>query len=86
MDWHDILIHYIESYNIVTNFRNEIPEMPATEWEPHFVYNLGPAIIPSKEIKTGNIYRAGRVWCHLDALLTCDTITEARDLNKKRMG
>lgn len=41
---------------------------------------------PSKEIKkTGNIYPNGRVWCHLDALLTFDTISDARDLTKKRM-
>jgi hypothetical protein len=60
--------------------------MPNNENDiPYFVYSLGPAIIPSKEIKTGNIYPSGRVKCHLDALLTCDTISEARDLTKKRM-
>lgn len=54
------------------------------EWDdPHFIYTLSPAIIPSKEIKTGNIYPNGRVWCHLDTLLTCDTISEARELTKK---
>lgn len=78
-------IHHIEDYVIETNMQKIIPEMPATEWGPHFVYTLGPAIIPSKEIKTGNIYPAGRVWCHLDLLLTCDTISEARDLTKQRM-
>lgn len=79
-------IHHIESYTISTNLHNEISEMPNKEEEyAHFVYSLGPAIIPSKDIKTGNIYRNGRVWCHLDTLLTCNTISEARDLTKKRM-
>lgn len=80
-------IHHIEEYVISTNMRSEIAEMPDEEWnEPHFIYMLGPAITPTKEIKTGKIYPSGRVWCHLDALLTCDTISDARDLTKKRMA
>lgn len=79
-------IHHIEGYTVSTNLHNEISEMPDNEDEyPHFVYDLGPAIIPSKEVKTGKIYPSGRVRCHLDALLTCDTISEARDLTKKRL-
>lgn len=80
-------IHHIEDYTVSTNLHNEISDMPDNEDDyAHFVYTLGPAIKPSKEVKTGNIFRSGRVWCHLDALLTCDTISEARDLTKKRMG
>ncbi|HEY5589106.1 MAG TPA: hypothetical protein VIK86_09155, partial [Candidatus Paceibacterota bacterium] len=52
--------------------------------DAHFVYDLGPAIRPTKEVKTGNIYPSGRVWCHLDTLLTCDTISEARDISRER--
>ena len=79
-------IHHIEGYVVMTNPHKEIIEMPDKEWDaPHFIYDLGPAIIPSKVIKTGKIYPSGRVWCHLDALLTCDTISEARDLTKQRM-
>lgn len=79
-------IHHIEGYTISTNLHNEIKEMPDIEDDyAHFVYDLGPAIIPSKVIKTGNIYPSGRVWCHLDLLLTCNTISDARDLTKKRM-
>jgi len=78
-------IHHIEDYKITTNIHEVVDEMPNEYWnDPHFVYTLGPAIIPSKEVKIGNIYRNGRVWCHLDTLLTCDTISEARDLTKKR--
>jgi hypothetical protein len=32
------------------------------DWEvPYFIYKLGPGIIPSKEVKTGNINQSGRV-------------------------
>ena len=59
--------------------------MPDVEedWD-YFVYRLGPAIRPQKEVRTGNIYRNGKVWAMLDTLLTCDTISEARDLTKRR--
>lgn len=79
-------IHHIESYIVTKDLNVNIPEMPSkTESCAFFVYDLGPAIFPSKEVKTGTIYPNGRVWCHLDTLLTCDTISEARDLTKKRM-
>lgn len=78
-------IHHIENYTITTNLNCEVPEMPNREdTYAHFVYDLGPAIKPPKEIRTGSIFPSGRVWCHLDTLLTCDTISEARDLTKKR--
>lgn len=76
-------IHHIEGYEVSTNPHNVILEMPDMKWEPHFIYSLGPAIIPSKEIKTGKVYPRGRFWCHLDTLLTCDKISDARDLTKK---
>ena len=78
-------IHHIEEYTITKNLHSEILEMPDKEEGMAFlVYTLGPAITPSKVVKTGNIYPNGRVWCHLDALLTCDTIYDARELSKKR--
>ncbi len=79
-------IHHIEDYEIVENMHEKIPEISATNWPPHFLYKLGPAIRPSKVVKTGNIYPNGRLWCMLDTLLTCDTISEARDLSKRRQS
>ena len=79
-------IHHIESYTVFTNPHQEIPEITSEEWGPHFLYFLGPAMKPSKEIKTGKIYPNGRVWCMLDTLLVCDTVAEARDLSKHRMA
>lgn len=79
-------IHHIEKYTITDNLHPFIPEIPDVELsEKHFVYDLGPAIIPSKEIRTGKkIVRSNRVWAQLDTLLTSDTITEAMEISKAR--
>lgn len=78
-------IHHIEDYIVSKNMHDEIIEMPDEVWDDnHFIYKLGPAIKPLKEVKTGNIYRSGRVWAMLDTLLTADTISEARDISKER--
>ena len=79
-------IHHIEGYVITKNIHDEIKEMPDEEWEQdHFVYTLGPAIKPSKEVKTGNIYASGRKWAMLDTLLTSETIEQACNISKKRL-
>lgn len=79
-------IHHIESYVVTDRMHTQIPDMPDEKWDTdHFVYTLGPAIVPQKTVKTGKIYRSGRVWAMLDTLLTCDTISEARDLTQNRL-
>ena len=66
---------------------DEIPEMPDETWDGDcYIYRLGPAIVPGKTVKTGNIYRNGRVWAMLDLLLTSDSISEARDKTQERLG
>lgn len=78
-------IHHIEDYVVTNNMHDEFSEMPDKVWEKdHFIYKLGPAIVPSKTVKTGKIYPSGRVWAMLDTLLTADTISEARDISKER--
>lgn len=79
-------IHHIEGYTITKNMHDVIDIMPDENWEDdHFIFDLGPAIVPSKEVRTGKgIYRNGRVWVALDLLLTCNTITEAKDKTKAR--
>ena len=80
-------IHHIEDYVITKRIHDIIPELPDEEWETnHFVYTLGPAIKPSKTVKTGNIYASGRKWAMLDLLLTSDTIAEACDLSAQRVN
>lgn len=78
-------IHHIKSYEVVTNMHERIPEIRSEEWKPHFLYTLGQEFGPSKEVRTGSIYPNGRVWCMLDTLFTCDTISDARDLSQKRV-
>ena len=79
-------IHHMESYVITDKLHKIIPEIPdVTLSKMHFVYTLGPAIIPSKEIRVGKkIVMSNRVWAHIDALLTSDTISDAMDISKMR--
>lgn len=78
-------IYHIDSYIITKRIHKIINEWPDEEAENHFVFNLGPVIKPTKEVKTGNIYPSGRVWAMLDTLLTCNSISEARDLSNSRL-
>lgn len=78
-------IHHIKEYVVTRNLHEKIIEMPNIEADvEYFVYKLGPAIRPSKIVKTGNIYASGRKWAMIDALLTADTIAEACDISKAR--
>lgn len=79
-------IHHIEKYTVTDNLHLYVPEIPDAELsETHFVYDLGPAIIPPKDIRTGDkIVMSNRVWAQLDTLLTSDTITEAMEISKVR--
>ncbi len=81
-------IHHIESYVITDNLHPYIPELPdVTLSQTHFVYKFGPAIVPAKEVKTGKkIVMSNRVWAHIDALLTADTISDAMDISRAREG
>lgn len=80
-------IHHIDGYTVTRNLHDEIPEMPDEVCDTnHYVYKLGPPIKPVKTVKTGKIFRNGRVWAMLDTLLICDTISEARDLTQSRLG
>lgn len=79
-------IHHIDSWKVVTDIHVELPELTPGQWPAHFLYSLGPAIRPQQLIKTGGIYRNGRVKAALDLLLTSETIAEARDKTKERMS
>lgn len=87
-------IHHVDSYTVVPDseaMATAFPEMPSNVWEAqdlfskaHFLYTLGPAVSPAHEVRTGNIFRSGRVWAALDLLLTSQTISEARDSTQQR--
>lgn len=79
-------IHHIEKYTVTDNLHPYVPEIPDVELsETHFVYELGPTIIPPKVIRTGDkIKWSNRVWAQFDTLLTSDTISEAMEISKSR--
>jgi hypothetical protein len=82
-------ICHVERADIVDDIAEAMPKMLTREgrtwhFSPTVVYRLGKAIVPSKIVRTGNLFRASRVWAAIDLLLTCDTVSEARDLTKKR--
>ncbi len=77
-------IHHVDAYSVFDNPHDEFAEIPRESWEPHFLYTLSPPFAPANEVKTGNIYPSGRVWCMLDTLFLAKTISEARDLSNKR--
>lgn len=77
-------IHHVEGYDVFNDPHEKFPEIPSNNWDIHYLYKLGPAFKPPKDVKTGKIYPSGRVWCMLDTLFTEDTIADARDRSKKR--
>jgi hypothetical protein len=79
-------IHHVDSYKVVTNLSAEIPGAPDITDRPHYLTTLGPAIRPDHDVRTGNIYGAAWTRADIDLLLTCSTISEARDLTKQRHG
>ena len=79
-------IHYIESYEVFQNPHKFFPEIPSQNWGSCFLYHLGEPIVPNRIVKTGKIYRNGRVWCMFDTLFTSDTIKESSIITKKRLN
>jgi hypothetical protein len=79
-------IHHVDEYTIAQDMRPFFPGAPDTSnWEPHFLITLGPAIRPGHEVRTGKgIVRSARVWVDIDLLLTAKTISEAADQTRQR--
>jgi len=77
-------IHHIDKYVVFTNPSIHFKEIPSDNWEPHYLYYLGPSIVPTKEVKTGKVYPSGRKWAMLDLLLTSDSVSEASDKTWQR--
>jgi hypothetical protein len=79
-------IHHVDEYTIVQDMSPFFPGAPDTsDWDPHFLMTLGPAIRPDHEVRTGKgIVRSARVWVDIDLLLTAKTITEAAEQTRRR--
>ncbi len=79
-------IHHVERYEIVDRLHMRIPEISPDYKGRHAIYMLGEPIVPRHDVLTGKIYPSGRVWAMIDLLLTCSTVSEARDLTKQRLA
>ncbi len=78
-------IRHVDEYEVGTNPHKVIAEMESVEWPcDHFFYKLGPAMKPTREVRMGEVWPSGRVWAALDLLLTCKTVSEARDKTNER--
>lgn len=77
-------IHHIDEYEVITNLNAACPGIPNLPVPPHYLYKLGPAIIPNHKVKNGKVYPSGRYWCALDTLLTCTSVSDARDQTQAR--
>jgi hypothetical protein len=78
-------IHHIEDWNVVDCLKDKCVSWPEND-VPHFVYRLGPAIIPATEVRSGNIWSA-RNYVAIDLLLSgaCRNIGEAVAATKQRL-
>jgi len=77
-------IHHVDSYQVITSWLPHFPDAGEEEVGPLFLYDLGPPIVPSREVRTGALYRSTRVSAAIDLLLTSGTISEAWALTKQR--
>lgn len=79
-------VHHVDSFRVVGDL-STINSLWLKTDSYHFVYRLGPPMAPATEMRTGNIFRNGRVYCAIDTLLSgaFKTVSEARDETKRRM-
>ena len=84
-------IHHIDSYTVIENYQEAFNLPKPYPIAKHYLYELGPAIKPRKEVRTidkakgyTQIMMAARCWCFIDLLLTCDSISEASVKTKER--
>lgn len=79
-------IHHVEDFTTFTNPHEIFPEAPEDQvWPLHYCVKLGPPICPPREVLNGpRIQMSNRVWCFLDTLLTCRTISDALTETQRR--
>ena len=62
-------VHFVEKVEVVVNLRKLHKKWPVGN-DPHFLYTLGPAMIPAKEVRAGRIYAVNSHHCAIDTLLS----------------
>jgi len=80
-------VHHIDSFEIAEDLSSVNPLWLKTQSD-HFIYRLGPSMLPQTEVRTGNIFKNGRVYCAIDTLLSgaFKTISDARDETQRRLA
>lgn len=80
-------IHHIDAFEVVPDLLALNQNWGISPGLPHFLYTLGPAIRPVQIVRTGKLFKAQRVHCMIDTLLSgaFPTIREARDETKRRL-
>ena len=77
-------IRHVEHAQVIRNFHPYFREAPNKTVDPHFLYKLGPAIRPSRTVRSA-INRNARRWAMVDLLLTSKTIADASVESYKRV-
>jgi hypothetical protein len=81
-------IRHVEDYRVaVDNHAGFEPLKGKVDWdhERHWVFELGPPIIPPQDVPYGTLWPSHRGWIAIDLLLTCATVAEARDKTQTRL-
>ncbi len=77
-------IRPVRDWVVLSDLRDELPELRSPVVKPRIVYRLGPSIGPEHEIRTGPLWPSGRYWADLDLLRGCSTVAEAVRRTRER--
>ncbi|WP_072378128.1 hypothetical protein [Hyphomicrobium sp. NDB2Meth4] len=79
-------VRHVDAFSVVDKL-SEIDSRWSDEPCMHFVYVLGPPMLPARRVGMGRLRHAGRVSCAIDTLLSgeCDTLSDAAELTKARL-
>jgi hypothetical protein len=81
-------IRHVDSYRIVADDHAGFePLKGKVSWdhERHWLFQLGPAIVPPRPVTNGKLWPTHRGWIAIDLLLTCESVAEARDKTNARL-
>jgi len=78
-------VRHVDSHEVMPALGSADPRWAAVEGT-HILYRLGRPMRPAREVRTGNIFRAARVSCAIDTLLSgqYETISSAREETARR--
>jgi hypothetical protein len=80
-------IYHVCNWEIVPDLRVSFDQPNGPDWSAQYLLHLDSEIIIHKEVLNGpRVSRSLRVWCMLDTLLTCNTISEALTMTEQRIA